>query len=137
MLNSRTGRASALRSAGTVAGSGVVIRTLPAGPSGQRSFRSVGLRRSSSTSSQGRAVWLSQPVRLLATDSALLPSSVPMAAAASTYPASTDALLAAITQTSTSTARDRHSDSAKYTASWVLPHAPSQSGDPSAAVRLG
>src|SRR5215471_13819404 len=137
MLNSGTGRAGALRSAETVAEFAVVIRTLPAGPSGQRSSRSAALRRSSSTTSQGRVVWLSQPMKLLATDSALLPSSAPMAAAASMYPDSTDARLVAATQTSKSAARDRHSDSAKYTAIWVLPHACRQSGDAPAIVWSG
>src|SRR5580693_2912974 len=61
-----------------------------------------------------------------------------MAAAASTKPDNTDVRLVATTQTSRSSPRERHSDSAKYTASWVLPQELSQSRDPaSAAARPG
>src|ERR1700728_652978 len=61
-----------------------------------------------------------------------------MAAAASTKPDNTDVRLVATTQTSRSSTRERHSDSAKYTASWVLPQELSQSRDPaSAAARPG
>ena len=45
----------------------------------------------------------------------------------------------AVTQTSRSSSCDDHMDSAKYTASWVLPHEPGQSGEPgvTAAERAG
>ena len=64
--------------------------------------------------------------------------SVPSAAtAASAYTACTAARLVAGTQTSRSTSWDRHSDSAKNAASWVLPHDPSQSRDPVPPARPG
>ena len=43
----------------------------------------------------------------------------------------------AATQTSRVTSPDCHSDSAAYTASWVLPQAPSQSRTPAVAARAG
>ena len=94
------------------AGLAVVISSLPVGPDGQSPRRSAASRRSSSTTSHGRVVWLSQSMNQAATDSASPTSPTPIAVAAYTNPDSTDARLLATTQVSTSTPGDRHSDSA-------------------------
>ena len=56
---------------------------------------------------------------------------------ASTNVDSTDARLVAVIQISVSMAPDCHNDSAIITAIWVLPHALSQSGGPSADAEFG
>ena len=104
-----------------------MISSLPVGPAGQSPRRSAASRRSSSTTSHGRLVLPSQSTNRAATDSASPASLAPIAAAACTKPDSTDARLLATTQVSTSTPGERHSDSAKYRASWVLPVDPRQS----------
>ena len=113
VLNAGTGRVSARHSPGIAAGFAVVISTRPAGPDGHRPARSAASRRSSSTTSHGRLVLLSQSAYRAATDSASPASPAPIAAAACTKPDSTDARLVATTQVSTSTPGERHSDSAK------------------------
>src|SRR5690242_10784246 len=121
VLNAGTGRASTWGSPDTVAGFAVVISTRPAGPDGHRPSRSAASRRSSSTTSHGRLVLPSQSTNRAATVSASPVSPAPIAADACPKPDSTDARLVATTQVSTSTPGERHSDSAKYRASWVLP----------------
>ncbi len=80
----------------------------------------------------------SQLTKRAATDSAVPVGSMPVAATdASTYPVSTDERLVAEIQTRMSMAPDCHSDSARSTAIWVLPHAPSQFCGPSANVEPG
>ena len=64
---------------------------------------------------------LSQPTNRAATDSASPATLAPTAVAACTKPDSSDARLLATTQASTSTPGERHSDSATWRASWVLP----------------
>ena len=113
MLKAGTGSASTPCSDDTAAGLAAVTSSLPAGPDGQRPARSAASRRSSSTTSHGRAVLLSQSMNRAATDSASPASLPPVAAAACTKPDSTDARLLATTQASTSSPGDCHSDSAK------------------------
>ena len=113
MLKAGTGSVSARRSADRTPGLAVVISSLPAGPDGQSPRRSAASRRSSRTTSHGRAVWLSQSVNRAATDSASPASPAPIAVAADPKPDSTDARLLATTQVSTSTPGERQSDSAK------------------------
>ncbi len=78
--------------------------------------------RSSSTTSHGRLVSPSQLTKRIATDSAVPAGWIPVAATdASTKVDSTAERSMTETQTSTSMACDRHSDSAIITAIWVLP----------------
>ena len=130
VLSAATGMTCARGWLVTASASGVVTRTLPAGPPGHRPSRSAASRRSSSTTSQGRAVWAIQPVNRAATSPAGPAGSMPTAAAASTYPDSTEARLLASTQASRFTWPLRHRCPARKAASWVLPHASASPGPP-------
>src|SRR5262245_55477080 len=113
---------------GTAAALATVTSTRPAGPAGHKPPRSAASVRSSSITSHERLVSASQPRNCAATDSQLVSCDLPVAAAmAAAYPDSTEARLVASIQTSISSRPDRHSDSAKAAASWVLPDEPSQS----------
>src|SRR5215470_10159429 len=114
-----------------------VTSVRPVGPAGQSPFMRSVAGRPSSTTSHERLVWASHPTNRVARDSASTPGSMPIAAtAAAAYPDSTEDSLVALTQTSRSSSPDRHNDSAMWIASWVLPQAPSQSGEPGAGAAL-
>src|SRR5260370_1066782 len=133
VLKAGTGRANARRSADRAAGLKVVISRLPVGPTGQSPGGPAARGGSSTTRGQGGLVWRSQSTNRAAADSASPTSPAPIAATACTKPDSTDARLLATTQVSTSTPGERHSDSAKYRASWVFPPGPRQFGAERAA----
>ncbi len=95
----------------------VVTRVRPVGPAGQRPSTSCPAERSSSTTSHGLLVSLSQLTNLAATASASPAGSVPMATAATlAYADKIDTRLDALTQTSKSMSRACHSDSANWAA---------------------
>src|SRR5215831_14843965 len=83
---------------------------------------------SSRTTSHGWLVVASQPRNRAAAVSASPAGADPVVSAnAWAYPVRTDARPVAVTHTSRSTSRARQTDSARYTASWVLPVPPGQS----------